>query len=232
MTIVDKENNVKMIQAFMGRQKFYCRYCLYVDRKTADIIQSNRKKEGGRKSYSTELVLRSIEEFLDAPYIHTFREFNTSPYRGCSSNAEDRTQVMFSLKMTDEKAVRLFERFVEYVEHIPNIDLLPGNVKPIITMIRIVLYTYVYKHMTLIEKEPPKDTEPHKYIPVEIKNIIKNLRTCTKCSGLYLATNSAQIKILLLKSIREILQDSINNIDLLIGRIAKTMDLLGNKKSK
>lgn len=232
MTIMDKENNVKMIQAFMGRQKFYCRYCLYVDRKTADIIQSNRKKEGGRKSYSTELVLRSIEEFLDAPYIHTLKEFNANPYRGCSSHTEDHTQVMFSLKMTDEKAIRLFERFVEYVEHIPNIDLLPGNVKPIITMIRIVLFTYVYKHLTLIEEEPAKDTEPHKYIPVEIKNIIKNLRTCTKCSGLYLATNSAQIKILLLKSIREILQDSINNIDLLIGRIAKTMDLLGHKKSK
>ena len=232
MTIMDKEQNVKMIQSFMGRQKFYCRYFLYLDRQTADIIQSNRRNEGNRRSYSTELVLQSIKEFLDAPYIHTLADFNNHKYRGCVGSKENHGHIMFSLRMNDEKAVRLFERFAEYVEHIPNIDLLPGNVKPIVTMIRIVLYTYVYKHMTLIKEEPPKDTEPHKYVPIEVKNIIKNLRTCTKCSGLYLAIDSAQIKILLLKSIREILQDSINNIDTLMSRIGKTMDILGGKKSK
>ena len=231
MTIMDKENNVKMIQTFMARQNNYCRYMVVLDRKTADIIQSNRRKEGNRQSYSVELILHAIQEFLDNPYIHTLSELNNNPYRGSVSHAEN-SNIILKLKVGDEPAIRLLERFLEYIERIPNIDLLPGNVKPEVTMLRIVICTYVYKHLALVEEEPPKDTEPQKYIPIEIKNIIKNLRTCTKCSGLYLQTNSAQVKILLLKSIREILQDSIKNIDSLMGRITKTMDILDGKKSK
>lgn len=226
MTIMDKEKNVKVIESFVGRQSNYFNSKIGLSRKLADVIQSNNTDHN--KSHATVLTLKAIKEFLDDPYIKTFDDIKKNQY--CRfSPLDEHGFITFRIRMYDEGSIKLFERFMDYVNRIPDIDLMPNNAKNVSTMLRIIVSTYTSKHLVLVKEEEPKDTQPQKYIPIEVKNIIKNLRTCTKCSGLYLNTNSAQVKILLLKSIREILQDSINNIDKLMNRIGKTMDLLDKK---
>lgn len=224
MMTMNKEN-VKIIETFAPRQQYHCECLVQIDKDIWHVIQTNKRDKGNKHFYVPQLFTMAIKDFLDAPYIHSFQDIQNNEYRKYLG-VHKAANIYFRVKHTEEEAIKLFERFVEYVEHIPNINMMHRNAKPMNAMLRIVISTYVTKHLVLIEEDAPSDTQPQKYIPIEVKNIIKNLRTCTKCSGLYLQTDSAPVKILLLKSIKEILQDSINNIDNLMNRINNTIDIL------